>query len=164
MSEVFGNRNKDEKPAAPAAVPASIPAARGAAVRPRPAAAPASRPADTRNRAPATGGGGRQLVVGREISLSGEIKDCEQLIVEGRVEAALIAGDLLVVSDGGLFRGPADVRSAEIDGAFEGELTVHDKLVVKPSGRIDGKIRYRVLEVQPGAQIMGALELLPPEA
>ena len=32
---------------------------------------------------------GRKLVVGREICLSGEIKACERLIVEGRVEADL---------------------------------------------------------------------------
>ena len=45
---------------------------------------------------------GRKLVVGREICLSGEIKACERLIVEGRVEADLTDSKLLEITEHGL--------------------------------------------------------------
>ena len=63
------------------------------------------RSADTRNAAPPQKPAGRTLVVGREISLSGEIRDCERLLVEGAVEAALIGSESLIVAEGGSFRG-----------------------------------------------------------
>lgn len=102
----------------------------------------------------------RQLVVGRDIALAGEIKDCERLVVEGSVEAALIGSELLNVTETGIFRGPADVHDAEISGTFSGELTVQNRLVVTGTGRVDGRIRYRELEIQPGGQISGQVELL----
>ena len=149
MSDVFTNRNRDEKPAAtPAPRPSS----------PRRAGATSSPSAPRRADEPRRPGGGRQLVVGREISLNGEIKDCEELIVEGRVEAALTSGDFLVVAEGGVFKGPANVREAEINGTFDGELNVSEKLIVKPQGRVTGVARYGVLEVHAGGVIAGQLE------
>ena len=103
---------------------------------------------------------GKQLIVGREISLTGEIKDCEQLVVEGSVEAALVGSDMLVVLDGGAFTGPAEVREAHINGEFEGELTVSGRLVVMNNGHVSGKVRYGELEVQRGGVISGDLSQL----
>src|SRR5690349_6505981 len=39
--------------------------------------------------APAGDNEGKKLIVGREIVLTGEIRACDRLVVEGRVEAAL---------------------------------------------------------------------------
>jgi cytoskeletal protein CcmA (bactofilin family) len=103
---------------------------------------------------------GRKLVVGREICLSGEIKTCEKLVVEGRVEADLNDSQSLEISEPGLFRGCAKVEDCEVSGTFEGDLTVTGVLRVLPTGRVSGKIRYANLEVSRGAKLSGDIDSL----
>ncbi len=103
----------------------------------------------------------RKLVVGREISLSGEIKACEKLIVEGQVQADLQDCKLLRISESGLFKGTAVVDEADIRGRFEGDLTVQVHLELRATGRIEGNLRYAGLQIERGGKVIGAMEELP---
>ena len=58
----------------------------------------------------------RQLIVGREISLQGEIKTCDLLVVEGSVEANLSNCREVLISETGLFKGAAEVDDIEVRG------------------------------------------------
>jgi cytoskeletal protein CcmA (bactofilin family) len=125
------------------------------------AGAPAPKPAPRRAEGrPAPVVEGRKLVVGREICLSGEIKTCEKLVVEGKVEADLRDSHSLEISEPGLFKGNATVEDCEISGTFEGELTVTGLLVVLPTGRVSGKIRYAQMELSRGAKLSGDIDML----
>ncbi|WP_340116428.1 polymer-forming cytoskeletal protein [Pelagibius sp. 7325] len=103
---------------------------------------------------------GRKLVVGREICLSGEIKTCEKLVVEGQVEADLRDSHSLEISEPGRFKGHATVEDCEISGTFEGELIVTGLLVITPTGRVSGKIRYADMEIARGARLSGDIDAL----
>ncbi|MDP6690119.1 MAG: polymer-forming cytoskeletal protein [Alphaproteobacteria bacterium] len=111
--------------------------------------------------APAPGDGGKKLIVGREIVLNGQITACDQLVVEGRVEAALENSQSIEISETGSFKGSAVIEEAIISGQFEGSLTVRGELTVKARGRIEGDVRYGKLSVESGGQIIGTLEALP---
>lgn len=108
-------------------------------------------------RATGPAGEGRKLVVGQDISLAGEIKACEQLIVEGEVEADLKGCRLLQISQSGLFRGFAEVEQAEISGRFEGDLVVTERLTLRSTGQVTGTLHYAELEIERGGKILGAL-------
>ncbi len=101
------------------------------------------------------GGESKRLTVGREISLAGEILDCDRLTVEGMVRATLSNARLLEIAKGGQFHGSVNIENAEIAGTFEGELNVRNRLHVHASGRIFGKVRYGQLEVERGGRITG---------
>ena len=139
-------------PAAPPRPPMTAAAAAAAA-----AAKAQSRRAEGRGPASVEG---RKLVVGREICLSGEIKTCEKLVVEGKVEADLSDSHSLEISEPGLFKGNAKVEDCEVSGTFEGELTVTGTLVLTPTARVTGKIRYANLIVSPGARLRGDIDAL----
>lgn len=100
----------------------------------------------------------RQLLVGREITLSGEITTCDRLLVEGSVEANLSNCADIEIAGTGLFKGTASVDHAEIHGRFEGSLTVKTRLLIKATGRVSGSIRYGQLEVECGGQISGDIQ------
>ena len=108
----------------------------------------------------ALGADAKRLIVGREISLSGEIEACETLVVEGRVEASLSACQTIEIAAGGLFKGIAEVEDARISGHFEGSLTVRNRLIVHASGRVSGAIRYREIEIQRGGQVAGDIQAM----
>ena len=104
--------------------------------------------------------GERKLVVGRDISVSGEINSCEILFVEGRVQANLGDCRVIEIAESGSFKGAAQVDRAEIAGRFEGTLTARERLVVRATGRLSGEIRYARLEVEGGGEITGQVACL----
>lgn len=126
-------------------------------------ALPGMRQADQRKAGEQSSRPERQLVVGREISLAGEIKACEYLVVEGKVEADLADCKLLEIAVSGLYRGAASVDQADISGHFDGELTVKGTLILRSTGRVSGKLRYSEMEIERGGKVSGSLKDIPPE-
>jgi len=126
---------------------------------PRPASAGVSQPP----RPEPSGGGvseGKRLLVGRDIVLSGEITTCDQLVVEGRVEAALTDSRVIEIRETGFFKGTAEIDDAEIRGTFEGDLIVRNRLLIRATGKVTGEIRYGMLEIECGGQLSGDVQLI----
>ena len=103
----------------------------------------------------------RKLIVGREITLSGEINSCDKLFVEGSVEANLTNCRDVDIAESGLFKGSASIEEAEVRGRFEGNLVVRKRLLIKASGRVSGTIRYGQIEIECGGQISGDIQAQP---
>lgn len=107
---------------------------------------------------------GKKLIVGREISLSGEITACDSLVVEGTVQATLENSRALEVSETGVYRGTVVIDEAVIAGSFEGDLTARDKLTIKATGRIKGSVKFRRIEIELGGEVDGQISPLPGDA
>ena len=153
----------------PAPVPARAPdpprpteAPRPVEAAARPAGAPMAppmAPAGALSVAPRrTDAEARKLIVGREISLSGEITSCDKLIVEGSVEANLQNCQDVDIAESGLFKGSATIEEAEVRGRFEGNLVVRKRLFIRATGRVSGTIRYGQIEIECGGQISGEIQ------
>jgi len=102
----------------------------------------------------------RRLIVGRDISLSGEIASCDILVVEGNVAATLRDGRSIEIAESGLFKGSVEIDEADIGGRFVGDILVRGRLRVRATGRIDGSIKYGELEVEAGGRLIGNLEVI----
>ena len=100
---------------------------------------------------------GRRLVVGRDITLNGDIASCDHLVVEGTVNAQSFTARRIDILEVGKFSGNAEVTDAVIGGSFDGKLVVSGRLTVKSTGRIKGEISYGSLEVEAGARIDGQI-------
>ena len=155
----------------PAAVPPRVPEmARPAPETPEPARRPVTEPIGMPVTSPAAAApppaapprrsetGLRQLTVGREISLSGEIASCDTLIVEGSVEANLQNCRDVDIAEAGLFKGSAEIDNADVRGTFEGNLIVRKRLLIRAGGQVSGTIRYSQLEIELGGQITGDVQ------
>ncbi|HTW52662.1 MAG TPA: polymer-forming cytoskeletal protein [Stellaceae bacterium] len=139
-----------EGPRRPVTEPIPVP------VAPPPlAAAPPPLPAAQARRSET---GLRQLTVGREISLSGEIASCDTLIVEGSVEANLQNCRDVDIAETGLFKGSAEIDNADVRGIFEGSLVVRKRLLIRAGGQVSGTIRYGQIEIELGGQIAGDVQ------
>ncbi len=133
-------------PPLPPAPPSSL-----SSSSPRPSFQPATEEAGER----------RTLVVGRGISVQGTVQDAERLVVEGTMEAGVIAGlTELSISQGGIFKGEVEVDEAEVAGTIDGTLTARNALVVRATGRVLGTAKCRRLQVEDGGQITGRIEML----
>ena len=120
-----------------------------------PAPGGASRPT------PTTDAGGKRLIVGNGISLSGTITACDRLIVEGSVQVTLNETRAIEIAESGRFtEGKAEVEEAEISGLYEGELTVHKRLLIRGTGQVKGNVRYGELEIERGGRLQGTIAML----
>jgi cytoskeletal protein CcmA (bactofilin family) len=156
---------KPVRPAAPGAgslvkPPTMRPRAPGPARAAEPARAPEPllRPGDSGVQSRHTDADIRKLIVGHEITFSGEIHSCDKLMIEGSVEANLDNCRALDIAEGGLFKGSGSIEEAEIRGCFEGNLVVRNRLLIKVSGRVSGTIRYGQLGIECGGQISGDVQ------
>ncbi len=160
--ETGSSRNAASPVASPAASPVASPAVFVPEVTRRlsadiPNLTPADHvPANSRPSAEAA----KTLIVGRDISLNGAISDCDKLVVEGRLEADLTDSRLVEIAESGVIQGTAVIEEADISGLFKGSLTVRGRLMIRPTGRVFGAIRYGELAIEGGGQIGGEINTL----
>jgi cytoskeletal protein CcmA (bactofilin family) len=98
------------------------------------------------------------LLIGREISLTGQITACDKVVVEGRVEAQLTESRFVEITETGQFKGSAEVEEAEIRGRFEGRLSVRGRLLIRGTGKVSGEIAYGQVEIECGGEISGTVQ------
>lgn len=102
----------------------------------------------------------RRLIIGRGITMSGEIESCDTLVVEGTVEAALKGAKILDVSETGMFYGTVEIEEAVISGRFEGDIMVTGRLTITSTGSVTGSVAYGELAIEAGATIDGRISPL----
>jgi cytoskeletal protein CcmA (bactofilin family) len=102
----------------------------------------------------------RTLIVGQEVSLSGEVSSCDRFIVEGTVHAKIEGCESLTIADIGEFEGYASSLNVDVRGRFDGDLIVRGRLLIRATGRVSGKITYMEIEIERGGQISGEIHTL----
>lgn len=108
--------------------------------------------------AAAAGASNRKImVVGPGINLNGEMRSCDQLVVQGNVEGKLTECAMLTVAQSGSFKGDAETDGAEVDGRFQGKMMVRGRLVIRATGRVTGEISYGQVEIERGGEISGTV-------
>jgi len=164
-------RRKDNEPASPGDAKPETTTRPAADVKPMPQPELPRRGADLPT-APATAqaaakpaagseAGGKRLIVGQGISLSGEITACDRLVVEGSVQVTLNETRAIEIAESGRFtNGKAEVEDAEISGTYEGELTVRNRLLIRATGRVKGTVRYGELEIERGGKLSGTVSMI----
>ena len=96
--------------------------------------------------------------MGPGIHLKGDISNCDTLQVQGQIEASAKTRKL-EISDCGTFIGTAQIETADISGRFEGDLIVEERLIIRASGRISGKIQYNSIQIEAGGEISGEIHV-----
>ena len=96
------------------------------------------------------------LFVGEGVTISGEISLPGAIFIDGAVNGIGKAKELFVGPTGHV-TGDLDVMSADIRGTISQSLQVSDHLIVRSSGRIEGRLSYRSIEIERGGSIVGEL-------
>jgi cytoskeletal protein CcmA (bactofilin family) len=109
-------------------------------------------------------------LIARETRVAGDVEFQGGLHVDGR-----IAGDVralqaaartasLSVSETGVIEGAVEVPDVELRGRVRGDIRASARLVLGATARVEGNVYYGVIEMTLGAQIMGKLIRLSPQA
>lgn len=129
-----------KKPELPVSTPAVTPAPRKEAPRPD------SRSAKAR--------------IGSGISLKGELRGEEDIIIEGRIEGKIVVDNHnVVVGETGRVEADISASTISVAGNVHGDLEASDKIVLLETARVEGNITAKSVTIETGAQFRGSVEM-----
>ncbi len=107
-------------------------------------------------------------LIGKAAHLHGDIEFAGGLHLDGRIEGAVRAAAgaeaTLSVSETGSVEGRVDVPNVLLEGRVKGDIHARERVVLGATARVEGNVYYGVIEMTLGAQIMGKLVRIAPEA
>jgi len=87
--------------------------------------------------------------------LEGTLEAAQDVRVAGRVVGRVRAGGRIIVAGGGHVEGDLEAVSAEIAGTVIGDVAVSERLVLRPTARLEGHVTAGRLIVEEGAVFNG---------
>lgn len=113
------------------------------------------------SRSESTAGGSVECLIGQTTLIEGNVRYSGGLHVEGRVVGDIVAEDgdtsMLSIGETGRVEGNIQVAHLVIHGTVQGDVTATVKITVSARARIHGNVRYRIIELESGAEINGQL-------
>ena len=105
----------------------------------------------------------RTAIIGRGVSISGDVTADSNLRVEGRVEGRSIESDHDVeVSESGKVVASVSGRNVRIAGEVTGDIDGSEKVLISKSGRVQGNIVAPRVQLEDGALFRGSIDMNPP--
>lgn len=144
--EGLGPRSATEPPMQPVQTPPPMPA--HGQPRTPPPAATATR---------------QTAAIGTSMTIKGEIRAREELLVDGEVEGSLESQSLLTVGPNGKVRANIKAREVIVFGSVRGNVEVADKIAIRDQGSVVGDIKTAGISIDDGAYFKGSIDIVRPE-
>ena len=94
--------------------------------------------------------------IGAGVVVKGEISVADLLVVDGTVEGDVIARAVSVGQTGAI-RGKITATEADISGLINDHIEIEQLLIVRSTGRVEGRVTYGEIELEKGAVVTGDL-------
>jgi cytoskeletal protein CcmA (bactofilin family) len=107
-------------------------------------------------------------LIGKSARVSGDVDFRGGLHLDGRIAGHVrsddSAGTTLSVSESGAIEGTVQVPNVMLLGTVRGDIHARERVVLGATARVEGNVYYGIIEMTLGAQIIGKLVRLAPEA
>jgi cytoskeletal protein CcmA (bactofilin family) len=105
----------------------------------------------------------QSAAIGPSMTIKGEIRAREELLVDGEVEGLLESQSLLTVGPNGKVRGNIKAREVAIFGSVHGNVEVTEKIAIREQGSLIGDIKSAGISIDDGAYFKGSIDIVRPE-
>ena len=82
-----------------------------------------------------------QTIIGKSVTVKGEILGNEQLTIEGTVEGRITIETTVLVRDSGVVKADVDAANVNVAGGVIGNISVTEKIEIVSGGYVVGDIR-----------------------
>ena len=107
-------------------------------------------------------------LIGKTSRVRGDVEFQGGMHLDGQVQGAVRSdgapGSSLSVSESGFIDGPVEVPNVLLAGSVRGDIHARERLVLGATAKVEGNVYYGVIEMTLGAQIVGKLVRLEPQA
>lgn len=105
-------------------------------------------------------GTGKSAVIGPTISINGELKGEEDLIVEGTIEGTVeLKQNTLTIGPQGTLKAQVYAHTILVDGTVNGDLYASERISIRKSARIEGNILAPRISLEDGARFRGTIDM-----
>ena len=101
--------------------------------------------------------------IGSSMTIKGEIRSNEELVVDGDVEGALESQSVLTIGSKGKVRANIKAREVHIFGSVRGNVDVTGKIAIREQGSLVGDIKAAGISIDDGAYFKGNIDIIRPE-
>jgi len=101
--------------------------------------------------------------IGASMSIKGEIKSREELIIEGEVEGSVESQSVVTVGPNGKVKANIKAREVVIYGSVRGNVEVTEKIAIREQGSLIGDIKSAGISIDDGAYFKGSIDIMRPE-
>lgn len=105
-------------------------------------------------------------LIGKAISIKGELHGEEDLIIEGRVDGTIaLKKNHLILERSAVITAHVEVQNITIKGQMNGNTQASDKVEITADAKVTGDIKAPRVVMEEGARFKGAVEMdvkLPP--
>ena len=98
-------------------------------------------------------------IIGKQTVLEGSIESSGNIRIEGKVHGNTKAKAKFVMGADAYVDGNVVARNGEVAGKINGNITISELLILKPSAVINGDILTNKLVVEPGATFNGGCQM-----
>ncbi len=99
-------------------------------------------------------------VLGRSVTVTGEIHSREPLTIEGEVQGTIdVAGHLLTIAANGNVRASVNAKEIDVHGSLQGNVEGADKIYIRSGAHFVGDIHARGIVIEDGGFVRGKVDL-----
>ena len=127
---------------------------------PEPVAAPRPQAARGFEQAPPLKASGERATIGRSITINGEVKGDEDLLIQGRVDGSVtLKQHAVTVGPEGEVKADIGARVITVEGRVEGNLSAQEQVILRGSARVQGNITAPRVVLEDGARFRGGVDM-----
>jgi cytoskeletal protein CcmA (bactofilin family) len=101
--------------------------------------------------------------IGASMTIKGDIRASEELVVDGQVEGTLESQSLITVGPNGKVNSNIKAREVVIFGSVRGNVEVSEKIAIREQGSLVGDIKTAGISIDDGAYFKGSIDIVRPE-
>jgi cytoskeletal protein CcmA (bactofilin family) len=102
-------------------------------------------------------------VIGPSMTIKGEIRAREELMVDGEVEGSIESQSQITVGVNGKVKSNIRAREVVIFGSVRGNVEVAEKIAIRDQGSLVGDIKAAGISIDDGAYFKGSIDISRPE-
>ncbi len=100
-----------------------------------------------------------ETVIGKSITIDGEISGTEPVIVEGSVKGKISLESSVVVASGAVVEADINTEEVEISGQVTGNIVASQRVEIKADGKMVGDIKSPRILIADGAGFKGNIDM-----
>ena len=101
----------------------------------------------------------RTAAIGISVSIKGEIKSAEDVVVDGQVQGRIdLPEHTLTIGPNATLLADIDAKVVIVFGSVTGSINARDKADIRKTASVEGSLTCRRLMVEEGATINGKIE------
>lgn len=97
------------------------------------------------------------------MSIKGEIRAREELVVDGEVEGTLESQSQITVGVNGKVKSNIRAREVIVYGSVRGNVEVTEKIAIRDQGSLVGDIKAAGISIDDGAYFKGSIDIVRPD-